>query len=31
MWLLHFTSVNYFNCVSEKDQIEKNLPILRPN
>ena len=31
MWRLLFTSVNYFSGVSEKDQIEKNLPILGPN
>jgi len=30
-WGLLFTSVNYFNGVSEKEQIEKNLPILGPN
>jgi len=31
MWRLLFIFVNYFNGVSEKDQIEKNLPILGPN
>ena len=30
-WRLPFTSVNYFNGVSEKDQIEKSLPILGSN
>jgi len=30
-WQLLFTLVNYFNGVSEKDQIEKKLPILGSN
>jgi len=28
MWRLLFTTVNYFIGVREKDQIEKDLPIL---
>jgi len=31
MWRLFFTSVNYFNGVSENDQIKKKLPILGLN
>jgi len=30
-WWLLFTSVNYFNGVSENNKIEKNLPTLGPN